>query len=150
MGILVAAQGVGLLFYHPCQLSHYSLLVGGLRGAETLGFEPTYWGDSICEDVLAQAATHAAGGKLLFAPNLAPFQSPAVANSSASLADNEVELVAWDSNRPADAAGCKYAVFYNRKADLAAIPDALMSGKVIYEYRVQGVWLARVVEIAKH
>ena len=147
VGLLAALQGVGLLLYHPCQLSHYSLLVGGLRGAESLGFETTYWGDSVTEEVLIEASAYAAGGRLLFAPNLAPFQSPAVANSSPSLADNEVELIGWDSNRPWDAEGCDYAVFYNRKADLAAIPEAMRSGKVVYEYLIQGIWLARVVEL---
>ena len=147
VGLLAASQGVGLLLYHPCQLSHYSLLVGGLRGAERLGFETTYWGDSVTEEVLAEASTYSAHGRLLFAPNLAPFQYPAVASSSPSLANNEVELIGWDSNRPRAATGCKYAVFYNRKADLAAIPEAMRSGKVMYEYRIQGVWLARVVEL---
>ena len=147
VGLLVLLQGVGLFLYHPCQLSHYSLLVGGLRGAESLGFEATYWGDSVTEKVLAEASTRAAGGRLLFAPNLAQFQYPAVAGSSPSLAENEVELVGWDSNRPQAAAGCRYAVFYNRKANLAAIPEAMMWGKVVYEYRIQGVWLAKVVEL---
>ena len=147
VGLLVALQGVGLFLYHPCQLSHYSLLVGGLGGAQRLGFEATYWGDSVTEEVLAKASTYAAGGRLIFAPNLAQFQSPAVANSSVSLADNEVELVVWNSNRPQDVAGSRYAVLYNRKADLAAIPEAMMSGKVVCEYQIQGVWLAKVVEL---
>jgi len=147
VGLLVACQGVGLILYHPCHLSHYSLLAGGAMGAQSLGFEATYWGDSVTEEVLREASTYAAGGRLLFAPNLAQFQYPAVASSSVSLADNEVELVGWDSNRPRDAAGCKYAVFYNRKADLATIPGPMRSGKVVYEYQIQGVWLARVVEL---
>jgi hypothetical protein len=147
VGLLLALQGVGLIEYHPCQLSNYSLLVGGLRGAESLGFEPTYWGDSVTEEVLAEASTYTAGGKLLFAPNLAPLQYPAVANSSPALENNEVELVGWDSNQPQAAAGCKYAVFYNRKADLAAIPEEMRLGKVVYEHRIQGVWLARVVKL---
>ena len=44
IGALVAIQGIGLILYHPCYLSHYSLLVGGLPEAERLGFEVTYWG----------------------------------------------------------------------------------------------------------
>ena len=147
VGLLLAFQGIGLIVYHPCQLSHYSLLVGGLRGAERLGFETTYWGDSVTEPVLAEASKYAAGGKLLFAPNLASFQSLAVAGSSPSLAENAVELVGWDSNQPQAAEGCDYAVFYNRKADLAGIPKTMTQGEVVHEYRIQGVWLTKVVEL---
>jgi hypothetical protein len=39
--------------YHPCQLSFYSAAVGGLRGAATRGFEPTYYWDALTPDVLA-------------------------------------------------------------------------------------------------
>lgn len=37
---------------HPYYLSFYSELVGGLRGAYHLGFEPTYWQDAITGPVL--------------------------------------------------------------------------------------------------
>ncbi len=147
VGLLLAFQGVGLLVYHPCQLSHYNLLVGGLRGADRLGFEVTYWGDSLTEPVLAEASKYATGGKLLFAPNLAPFQSPAVASSSPSLGNKEVDLVGWDPNQPKAAEGCKYAVFYHRKANLAAIPEAMRRGEIVYKYQIQGVWVSTVVKL---
>jgi hypothetical protein len=37
--------------YHPLELSYYSPVVGGLPGAERIGFEPTYFWDSVTTDV---------------------------------------------------------------------------------------------------
>lgn len=38
--------------YHPYQLSYYSPLIGGLPGAAQLGFEPTYFWDTLTPEVL--------------------------------------------------------------------------------------------------
>lgn len=46
-------QGIGVIVMHPCQLSYYNLLVGGLYGADRLGFERTYWGDCVTRSLLA-------------------------------------------------------------------------------------------------
>jgi hypothetical protein len=43
--LLVSCLEVGL--YHPFEISYYSELVGGLRGAAGLGFETTYWFDAL-------------------------------------------------------------------------------------------------------
>jgi hypothetical protein len=40
------------LSYHPYELSFYSGLVGGLRGAHRLGFETQYWGDVFTPQVM--------------------------------------------------------------------------------------------------
>ena len=50
--LLLLAQSVGVIVMHPCQLSYYNLLVGGLYGADRLGFERTYWGDSVTRSLL--------------------------------------------------------------------------------------------------
>jgi len=31
---------------HPCGMSYYNMLIGGLHGAREKGMEPTYWGDA--------------------------------------------------------------------------------------------------------
>jgi 4-amino-4-deoxy-L-arabinose transferase-like glycosyltransferase len=57
--VLLAIQGFGVVTTYPFGLSYYNLLVGGLRGAERLGLEVTYWSDSIDDallDELARAA----------------------------------------------------------------------------------------------
>ena len=147
MGLFIALQGVGLIVHHPCQLSHYSLLIGGLAGANRVGMEATYWGDSVSEPLLAEAARRAPGGRILFAPNLAPFQSPAVEASSPSLATAKVRVVGWDPAHPDLAAGCRFAVLYNRKADLAVIPPPWWEGDILMEHQQQGVWLARLIRL---
>lgn len=50
--LFLMAQSAGAITMHPCQLSYYNLLVGGLYGADRLGFERTYWGDSITRSLL--------------------------------------------------------------------------------------------------
>lgn len=142
---LVAIQGIGLAIYQPCHLSYYNLLAGGLAGAERLGFETTYWGDSVREPLLAEGASLSGDAPILFAPNLAPFQAPAVAMCSPSLNKAGVELVGEKQSEPELADRCRYAVIYNRRADPASVVGR---GKVVSEYRKQGVWLARLVELA--
>ena len=51
--LFLLAQSVGVIVMHPCQLSYYNLLVGGLYGADRLGFERTYWGDCVTRSMLA-------------------------------------------------------------------------------------------------
>jgi hypothetical protein len=43
----VAESAVGFAQYYPYNLSYYNLTVGGLPGAERLGFEPTYYWDAL-------------------------------------------------------------------------------------------------------
>lgn len=147
IGGFVLLQAVPLVAYHPCQLSHYNLLAGGLPGAERLGFEVTYWGDAVTEPLLAAAAKDAPGEMVLFGPNLAPFQAPAVMISSPALADGRVTLVGSDPGDPAAGLKCRFGLVYRRKADLASIPRGLRSGEVVREHTVQGVWLARLIRL---
>lgn len=46
---LTQAGAVWLI--HPCELSYYNALVGGLWGAEKLGLETTYWHDVVNRDL---------------------------------------------------------------------------------------------------
>ena len=56
-GILVLAASAMVTFrMHPYQLSYYNSIVGGLRGAERLGLETTYWGDALTPVFLQQVA----------------------------------------------------------------------------------------------
>ncbi len=157
LGGFVALQGIGLILYQPCHLSHYSVLVGGLSGADKLGFEATYWGDSVTEPLLDTAVRHAMTAQhgrptadepvVVFAPHLAPFQAPGVAISSPALLESGVSLVGWDRYHPGSASQARYAILYNRKADLAAVPPRWLEAEVVSERLVQGVWLARLVAL---
>jgi hypothetical protein len=148
MGLLILLQGLGVVVYHPCQLSHYSLLTGGLWGAERLGFEVSYWGDSVTEPLLAEAARRAPGETVVFGPSLAPFQPPGVVLGSPSLLQSGTSLVGWEQTWRRPPAGCRFGIFYHRRADLAAVPEAVTGGTVAMESRRQGVWLARLIEFS--
>jgi hypothetical protein len=148
VSLFLALQGLGLVIYCPCHLSYYNLLVGGLAGAERLGFEVTYWGETVREPILAEAARLSHGKPILFAPNLAPFQVPAVEMCSPALHDAGVHLVGWDRSKPAEADDCGYAVIYHRRADLADVEGLLRHGTIVKEYSKQGVWLTQLVRLA--
>jgi len=212
--MLLLLQAVGLVLYHPCQLSYYNLLVGGLAGADRLGLEVNYWADAVREPLLAEAAAQAPGQKVLFAPHLAPFQAPGIAISSPALAESQTELIGWDpavhgpllgldgpapdpgqpqqagpgesstgpngptpSNSPPPQAPSanqpkhlprpssagpgplpapsakqpehpiRWLIVYHRKADLADVEPLLAQATVVAEYRLRGVWLARLLQL---
>ena len=46
VGVLVPA-GLDIIRIHPCQLSYFNFLCGGLPGAQRLGMESTYWCDAL-------------------------------------------------------------------------------------------------------
>lgn len=176
--LLVVGQGVGLVLYHPCQLSYYNLLVGGLAGADRLGLEVNYWADAVREPLLREAAARAPGQQVLFAPHLAPFQAPGIAISSPALAESQTELLGLDpaihaslfrrdNSSPAEVVApaaqasnhfppgpsaqwklpSRWLIVYHRKADLAAVEPLLAEATVAAEYRLRGVWLARLVQL---
>jgi 4-amino-4-deoxy-L-arabinose transferase-like glycosyltransferase len=149
LALVLVLQGTGLVVYHPCQLSHYSLLVGGLAGAERLGFEVSYWGDAVREPLLHEAAAWSGGGPILLVPQLAPWQAAALTVSSPTLAERGIWLVGWDASHPEQAAACRVAVIYHRRADLPAVGETWGEGPVIAEYAKQGVWLARLIRLTR-
>jgi hypothetical protein len=62
-----AAAAFNLSRYYPQALSHYSVVAGGLRGAASLGLEPTYWWDALDDDVLGWLNDHTRrGGAVAF------------------------------------------------------------------------------------
>ncbi len=63
------ADAVTVKRYFPQTLSHYSVLVGGVRGAAAMGMEPTYWWDALDDDVLSWINTHTQPGEAVaFSP----------------------------------------------------------------------------------
>jgi hypothetical protein len=138
----VALQAVGLVIYRPCQLSYYNLLVGGLAGAEKLGFEVTYWGDTVREPMLAEAARRSDGHPILLVPSLANFQLGGISITSPALCRAGVALVGEQRS-----ARCRYAVVYHRRADYQDVARVVEHGRVVGdEFKIRGVWLARLVE----
>jgi len=115
LSVFVALQGWGIAANRPAYLSDYNLLVGGLAGAERLGFEPTYWGDSVTTDLLDSAADAVPeGGTIAVAPVLHQFQLDDLATQSPALRRKHVRLVEYRDGVQADA-----LLFFTRKASLA-------------------------------
>ncbi len=148
LALFVALQGTGTVLMHPVQLSHYGFIVGGSRGAERLGFEPTYWGDAITQPLLDAAAEHSAGNCVVYAPHLAPFHADAVAISFAGSDDAVLQLQGYDAQKPQLNAECRFALVYHRRADLKSVEPLLEGADVIAEVARQGVWLGRLYRLA--
>jgi hypothetical protein len=62
LGGVFAAAACSEARYYPQTLSHYNLLVGGVRGAASIGMEPTYWWDALDDDVLDWLNSHTETG----------------------------------------------------------------------------------------
>jgi hypothetical protein len=64
-GLLVLFEGlIAIARYHPYELSYFNPLVGGLAGAEKRGFEVTYWGETLNQDVVEAINRLPDGSKL--------------------------------------------------------------------------------------
>jgi len=147
LGVLgfVMLQGIGILVYRPAYLSHYGLQVLGLWGAEKIGLEVTYWGDTVTGRVVDVAVRASEGAPILYAPHLAPFQTLGFSGSYAALHEVPTKLIGWGDNAPDILKQAKHCILYHRKADFEKLPDEIREGEVIYEFSKFGVWLARVV-----
>ena len=63
MVLTLAAGAINVARYYPQTLSHYSLVVGGVKGASRLGMEPSYWWDALDTDVLTWINEHTKPGE---------------------------------------------------------------------------------------
>jgi 4-amino-4-deoxy-L-arabinose transferase-like glycosyltransferase len=137
LGVFFAAQAVGVVRYHPCQLSYYNALVGGLSGAERLGFQVTYWGDALTPawlDRWSRAAT--AGSVAALAPTL--YRDHELLYMTDRMARAQQKLVPQNDPR------AQYLIVFNRRPyvgnELLRRIDRLTP--VIPPLQIDGVWLA--------
>ena len=63
--VLLALESAALVYTHPYELSYYNAAVGGAWGAKKLGFETTYWGDTVNADVLVYVNEHCPDGSTI-------------------------------------------------------------------------------------
>jgi hypothetical protein len=145
VALLFATQVYGVVAYRPIYLSYYNLLAGGLAGAERLGFEPTYWGDSVTADLLEAAAEAVPqGGTLAVAPVLHQFQLPDLRSQSPALRSRDIRLVEYrDEGNRADA-----LLVFDRRASLSEpLRTWLETAEPVAAVRHQGVTLAGVYRL---
>lgn len=145
MAILLAAQSYGLMTTHPLGLSYYNLLAGGPGGAAKLGFEATYWGDSVTRSLLDQIANQMQPGEVLHvAPVLHPFQLEELRAQSPALRERNIELRPYDDTL---GESIDRVLVIRRWADawasLTPAPEGWLIGEVVRD----GVQLTAVYEV---
>lgn len=148
---LVLAESSSLLTLHPCQLSYYSWLVGGPRGAVALGMEPTYWGDSITRELQQQIVLQTpAGSTVHVAPVLHPIQLDGMLSQAPWLLRHGVQMAAYDDSVREQV---RYILVFRRNADgrisLNESPNGAPPPGLIRraEVRRAGVQLAAFYEV---
>lgn len=144
LSVFLAAQSYGLFAVAPCWLSYYNILVGGLRGADRIGLQGTYWGDSLTRDLL-----HAAAEKLPqhvtvhAAPVLYEFQWNEVRAQSPGLTGKQIRLIPIDHD---EGPPSEFVLLFLRKEYLP--PELRHPGsdyEVVAEIRRSGVLLAALL-----
>ncbi len=153
IALLLFSESYTFVTLHPCQLSYYSWLTGGLRGASAMGFERTYWADSITRTLEQQIVKQVPEGSSLFvAPVLHPLQLPGMALQSPILKKHKIQLDAYDDSIRSRV---KYILVFRRLADPreslddpAGSPEKAPPGlRQLAEVRRDGVQLAVLYEI---
>ncbi len=140
-GILIL-QAYGILFLAPYWLSYYNLAVGGLRGADRLGFERTYWGDTVTHPLIEEALDKLPDSSRLFvAPVLHQFQLPAMLEQEPLFSRHGIRLEPYEGGPLRDG---DYLLVYYRRANMDI--DLSEGWKVIAELRREGVPLAGVYQ----
>ncbi len=142
MAVVLAAQTVGILSTTPYFLSYYNATVGGTAGAERLGFEVTYWGDSFSREFLANLKNTVGSNAVLVAPVLHQFQLEELERQIPSLArptslagprlvpfrgDGETGLP-WRNGERQSGATTEYLAVFHRRADAPSVESIEQSG----------------------
>lgn len=137
---------VNLMLFQPCFLSFYNIVVGRTAGAERLGLETTYWGDSITRSLLNELTRQVpAESTVQVAPVLHQFQLDDLWQQSSILRRHDVRLVAYAEKQQ----DVRYLLLFRRRADLPKeLRDGPQHGKLLAEVRRSGVQLAALYELA--
>lgn len=135
-----------LITLHPCQMSYYSELTGGLWKADELGFESTYWGDSLTPDFVREIASQIPeNGSVDVAPVLHPLQLDFMKQGSWFRNRPDIQLKAYDDQKPDPS---PYVLVIHRKADpWASLSPPPEGTEVLGQVERQGVVLAEFLRL---
>ena len=144
--IVLALQSYGILRFHPCELSYYSLPPSGLAGAELMGLERTYWQDSVTRSFLGEVVANVPEGATLYlAPQLHPSQAMYLLLQSPVLVDHGVQVRAYDDRFRDE---IRYVVVFRRRADQwASLEPSPPGGTLLAEVQRVRVQLAALYEL---
>jgi 4-amino-4-deoxy-L-arabinose transferase-like glycosyltransferase len=138
-------QSYGIVSFAPCYLSYYNVSLGGLRGAERLGLEPTYWGDSITRGFLERVCEVVPEGSTIdVMPVLQPTHLDILLDQSPLLRNHKIHLRPYqpEKNGPPH-----YVMIFRRKADLPfPLREDPANANVLTQVQIQGVRLAALYE----
>jgi len=145
VGLLLLTQTYSTIAYAPCWLSYYSLLTGGLKGADILGMEATYWGDTITAEMLQQIVQEVPDKSVI---QVAPVLHPAYLQTlqeTPELKRKGISLVPFESNRPVS----EFVLSFQRIPYLPKILQERQSDlwTPVTVITRQGVPLARLVRL---
>ncbi len=156
LGLLLALESPALLLLSPCYLSFYNVLVGGTWGAEKLGFESTYWRDSLTRDFLKDVTrTVPPGSTVIVLPVLHPAEPMVLVEQSPVLRQHRIKLVQLPplENARIPASGPQFICLFRRKADLVELPEPLQEqlaqAELLAEVRREGVQLAALYRLMR-
>lgn len=135
---LFTLQAYGVVFFAPCWLSYYNLAVGGLRGADRLGFERTYWGDSVTHPFIKDVVQSVPRGSTIFVtPILHQFQLDAMRAQEPLFSSHDLVLSEYNGQPLGEN---EYVLVYYRRANLD--DDVTKNREPIVELRRENVPLA--------
>lgn len=145
VSLLILTQTYATITCAPCWLSYYSLLTGGVKGANTLGMEVTYWGDSITAGMLQEVVDHLPENSVV---QVAPILHPAYLQTlqeTPELKRKGIRLIPFESGSPVS----EYVLYFQRNPYLPKILQAPQSDSwsVIAEVVRQDVPLARLIRL---
>lgn len=143
--LLMLSQFTGSILYAPCWLSYYSLLTGGLNGANQLGMEATYWGDSLSADLLGEVVQEVPDNSII---QIAPILHPAwlqMLQETPEIKRKGIQLVPFEPERPVS----QYVMYFQRNPYLPELLQTQSSDRwtVIKEVTRQQVALGRLVSL---
>lgn len=140
--LLAIISGVDLIRFNPTQLSYYNTLVGGLTGADRLGLEATYWGDTLTDETLDSLAQIARpGDRAALFPTL--YAGHAFHLATPATLEKKVTIVPGDL---LEKDRCAWAILFNRAGYLHdPVPLAIQRDWLLEkEFSLDGVWLTRI------
>ncbi len=128
----------------PLGLSYVSPLAGGLRGAERLGLELTYWGDSLTPEFLGRVRAAVPPGAIVeLRPALFEGHTLGIRRQLFNARDDRTLVAAV----PGHASAASFALVFRREGYLSAAERADAERHVVAEVARDGVWLARLVRL---
>ncbi|WP_437204073.1 ArnT family glycosyltransferase [Planctomicrobium sp. SH664] len=135
-----------MILLQPCQLSYYNELVGGLAGADRLGFEPTYWGDAVTSSFLKRSSQHLPQqSRLAVAPLLHPAYLQVLRRDSWLRHRPDLTFEPYDDTNPQLS---KYVLVIRRHADpWASLTPPPPGTRVLEQVTRDGVVLAELLQL---